>query len=624
MATVIPAKAGTSGQEVTAGLPETPAFAGVTERDDSPAFAGQEKSLLRLLTCGSVDDGKSTLLGRLLYDSKMVLDDQLAALEADSRKSGTQGEKLDFALLVDGLSAEREQGITIDVAYRFFATAKRKFIVADTPGHEQYTRNMVTGASTADLAIILVDACKGLLTQTRRHSHLVHLLGIRHIVLAVNKMDLAGYGRERFEAIVAQYRAFADEAGIGAFTAIPIAALAGDNIAARGSAMGWYRGPTLLEHLETVPLAAARAEPGAFHMAVQWVNRPDSGFRGYSGRIAGGTVRPGDEIVILPSGARSRIDRIVTFDGDVDRAVEGRSVTLTLADEVECSRGAVIASARSALAVADTLAADLVWMGDEPLAPGRAYWLKIGAVTVSATVSKVDHILAKNGDSSTFVAGLRPLQPRLYSISSSLSAMPDEAHITLAPVRYQLHNQARHGVASAHLADRSAVGDTLPVYIQPNEQFRLPQDDKAIIMIGAGTGIAPYRAFLQEREARGSTGKSWLFFGERNFRSDFLYQTEWQAWLRDGLLSRMDVAFSRDRAGRAYVQHRMAEEAADLFAWLEEGAHLYLCGDAARLAPDVHETLISIVAEEGRLQREGAEEYVRELQRSRRYQRDVY
>jgi bifunctional enzyme CysN/CysC len=409
MATVIPAKAGTPGQEVTAGLPETPAFAGVTERDDSPAFAGQEKSLLRLLTCGSVDDGKSTLLGRLLYDSKMVLEDQLAALEADSRKSGTQGEKLDFALLVDGLSAEREQGITIDVAYRFFATAKRKFIVADTPGHEQYTRNMVTGASTADLAIILVDARKGLLTQTRRHSHLVHLLGIRHIVLAVNKMDLAGYGRERFEAIVAQYRAFADEAGIGAFTAIPIAALAGDNIAARGSAMGWYRGPTLLEHLETVPLAAARAEPGAFHMAVQWVNRPDSGFRGYSGRIAGGTVRPGDEIVILPSGARSRIDRIVTFDGDVDRAVEGRSVTLTLADEVECSRGAVIASAQSALAVADTLAADLVWMGDEPLAPGRAYWLKIGAVTVSATVSKVDHILDVDGG--------RPAPPRLLALN---------------------------------------------------------------------------------------------------------------------------------------------------------------------------------------------------------------
>jgi bifunctional enzyme CysN/CysC len=365
----------------------------MTDGDDSPSFAGQEKSLLRLLTCGSVDDGKSTLLGRLLFDSKMVLEDQLAALETDSRKSGTQGDKLDFALLVDGLSAEREQGITIDVAYRFFATARRKFIVADTPGHEQYTRNMVTGASTADLAILLVDARKGVLTQTRRHSHLVHRLGIRHLVLAVNKMDLAGYGRERFEAVAAQYRAFADEAGIGAFTAIPIAALTGENIAGRGSQMGWYQGPTLLEHLETVPLAAARAGEGAFHMAVQWVNRPDSGFRGYAGRVAGGTVRPGDEIVILPSGARSRVERIVTFDGDLERAAEGRSVTLTLTDEVDCSRGAVIAAAGSAPAVADTLAADLVWMGDEPLVPGRAYWLKIGAVTVSATVSKVDHIL---------------------------------------------------------------------------------------------------------------------------------------------------------------------------------------------------------------------------------------
>lgn len=227
-------------------------------------------------------------------------------------------------------------------------------------------------------------------------------------------------------------------------------------------------------------------------------------------------------------------------------------------------------------------------------------------------------------DAETFVAGLRPLQPRLYSISSSLSAMPDEAHITLAPVRYELHGEARHGVASAHLADRGAVGDSLPVYIQPNEQFRLPGDDKAIIMIGAGTGIAPYRAFLQEREARGASGRSWLFFGERNFRSDFLYQTEWQAWLKDGVLGRLDVAFSRDRGGRTYVQHRMVERSADLYAWLEEGAHLYLCGDAARMAPDVHETLISIVAEEGGLEREGAEDYVRDLQRSHRYQRDVY
>ncbi|MEA3052012.1 MAG: sulfite reductase flavoprotein alpha-component [Sphingomonadales bacterium] len=227
-------------------------------------------------------------------------------------------------------------------------------------------------------------------------------------------------------------------------------------------------------------------------------------------------------------------------------------------------------------------------------------------------------------DAETFVAGLRPLQPRLYSIASSLSAMPDEAHVTLAPVRYQLHGEPRHGVASAHLADRGAVGGTLPVYIQPNEQFRLPEDDKAIVMIGAGTGIAPYRAFLQEREARGAGGGSWLFFGERNFRSDFLYQTEWQAWLKDGLLSRMDVAFSRDRDGRTYVQHRMLERSADLYAWLEEGAHLYVCGDAVGMAPDVHDTLVAIVAEQGGYGRERAEDYVRDLQRSRRYQRDVY
>jgi bifunctional enzyme CysN/CysC len=371
--------------------------------------ASQRKSLLRLLTCGSVDDGKSTLLGRLLYDSKMVLEDQLATLEADSRKSGTQGDKLDFALLVDGLSAEREQGITIDVAYRFFATERRKFIVADTPGHEQYTRNMVTGASTADLAIILVDARKGVLTQTRRHSHLVHLLGIRHLVLAINKMDLVDFSRERFEAIVAEYRAFADGIGIGAFTAIPIAALAGGNIATRSPATPWYDGPALLEHLETVPLAAAASDSGAFHMAVQWVNRPDSGFRGYAGRLAGGSVRPGDEVVILPSGGRSRVERIVTLDGDLDRALEGQSVTLTLADEVDCSRGAVIASAASPPQVADTLAANLVWMADEPLAPGRAYWLKIGAVTVSATVSAVDHIVDVNSG--------RPAPARLLALN---------------------------------------------------------------------------------------------------------------------------------------------------------------------------------------------------------------
>ncbi|HYW16759.1 MAG TPA: sulfate adenylyltransferase subunit CysN [Allosphingosinicella sp.] len=404
---VIPAKAGTPGREVSTGLPEAPAFAGATEED--PTIAGQNKTLLRLLTCGSVDDGKSTLLGRLLYDSKMLFEDQLAALEADSRRSGTQGEALDFALLVDGLSAEREQGITIDVAYRFFATDRRKFIVADTPGHEQYTRNMVTGASTADLAIILIDARRGVLTQTRRHSHLVHLLGIRHVVLAVNKMDMVDYGRGRFEEIIADYRAFADEIGIGSFIAIPIAALTGDNIASSSPLMPWYEGPPLLEHLETVPLAAARPDSGAFHMAVQWVNRPDSRFRGYAGRISGGAVRPGDEIVILPSGRRSHVERIVTLDGDLDRAVEGQSVTLTLTDEVDCSRGEVIASVASPPQIVDGLVADLVWMSDEPLAPGRSYWLKIGSSTVSATVSKVEHIVEVDSG--------RPADARLLALN---------------------------------------------------------------------------------------------------------------------------------------------------------------------------------------------------------------
>ncbi len=352
----------------------------------------QRMSLLRLLTCGSVDDGKSTLLGRLLYDSKALLEDQLAALHADSRKSGTQGENLDFALLVDGLSAEREQGITIDVAYRYFATDKRKFIVADTPGHEQYTRNMVTGASTADLAIILIDASKGVLTQTRRHSCLVQLLGIRHIVLAVNKMDLVDYSEERFAAIVADYRAFSDQIGIDTFTAIPMSALAGDNIATRSAVMPWHDGPSLLEHLETVPVAG-RAAQGAFHLAVQWVNRPDSDFRGYAGRVSGGAVRPGDAVRILPSGRRSTISRIVTLDGDLDCAVDGQSVTLTLSDELDCSRGEVIASDSTSLHIADHVAAKLVWMTAEPLNPGRSYWLKIGASTVSATIDRIDHII---------------------------------------------------------------------------------------------------------------------------------------------------------------------------------------------------------------------------------------
>ena len=358
--------------------------------------ATQKKSLLRFITCGSVDDGKSTLIGRLLYDSKLLFDDQLSTLASDSKKQGTQGEKLDFALLVDGLSAEREQGITIDVAYRFFATEKRKFIVADTPGHEQYTRNMVTGASTADLAVILIDARKGVLTQTKRHSFLVHLLGIRNVVLAVNKMDLVGYDQVVFDDIVADYAAFAAEVGIEAFAAIPVSGLQGDNITSRSTAMDWYQGPALLEHLEEVPTASREPSDEPFRMAVQWVSRPNQNFRGYAGRIASGRVRVGDAIAVLPSGSRSFVERIVAFDGDLDQAVAGQSVTLTLADEVDCSRGDLIAAAHEASEPVSRVKASLVWMSDEKLVPHRSYWLKAGTQTVSANVDMVDAIIDVN------------------------------------------------------------------------------------------------------------------------------------------------------------------------------------------------------------------------------------
>ena len=348
----------------------------------------QHKTMLRFLTCGSVDDGKSTLIGRLLYDSKMIFEDTLAALEADSKKVGTQGQEIDFALLVDGLAAEREQGITIDVAYRFFATEKRKFIVADTPGHEQYTRNMVTGASTADLAVILIDARKGVLTQTRRHSYLVNLLGIRHIVLAVNKMDLVGYDQAVFDRIVADYRAFADQIGIAEFTPIPISGFKGDNITANSANMPWYTGTALLPHLEEVPLDTTADQHKPFRLPVQWVNRPNLDFRGFAGQIASGTVRPGDAIRVLPSGKTSTVARIVAMGGDRDVAVAGESVTLTLADEIDCSRGQVIVAAQAPLEVADQFEASVVWMDESEMVPGRAYWLKIGAQTVSAKLSQ--------------------------------------------------------------------------------------------------------------------------------------------------------------------------------------------------------------------------------------------
>jgi len=363
---------------------------------DSWIEASQRKSLLRFITCGSVDDGKSTLIGRLLYDSKLLFDDQISALASDSKKQGTQGEALDFALLVDGLSAEREQGITIDVAYRFFATETRKFIVADTPGHEQYTRNMVTGASTADAAVILVDARKSVLTQTTRHSDFVHLLCIRPLFLAVNKMDLVDYDEHVFDRIVDDYGAFAAEAGIESFTAIPVSGLAGDNITSRSQTMRWYDGPPLVEHLEKVPAASRKPTDEPFRMAVQWVNRPDHNFRGYAGRIASGRIRVGDPIVVLPAGARSTVERIVTADGDLDHAVTGQSVTLTLADDVDCSRGDLIASPVGAPEPVSRLKATLVWMSDEKLVPHRAYWLKLGTQTVSAQIDHVESIIDVN------------------------------------------------------------------------------------------------------------------------------------------------------------------------------------------------------------------------------------
>jgi bifunctional enzyme CysN/CysC len=353
--------------------------------------AHERKGLLRFITCGSVDDGKSTLIGRLLYESKLLYDDQLAALERDSRKFGTQGDDLDFALLVDGLAAEREQAITIDVAYRFFSTERRKYIVADTPGHEQYTRNMVTGASTADAAVLLVDARKGLLTQTRRHSYLVSLIGVRHVVLAVNKMDLVDYAEKRFREIEAQYRAFAKQIGLEDVTCIPVSALKGDNILAPSANMPWYRGAVLMGWLETVEIDEARLQKLPFRLPVQWVNRPDLDFRGFAGTVASGVVKPGDRVRVQPAGKESRIARIVTQAGDLAEAVAGQSITLTLADEIDVSRGDLISAADASAEVADQFEATVVWMSDQPMLRGRNYLMKIGTKTVTATVAPLKY-----------------------------------------------------------------------------------------------------------------------------------------------------------------------------------------------------------------------------------------
>ncbi|QGN56164.1 sulfate adenylyltransferase subunit CysN [Novosphingobium sp. Gsoil 351] len=368
----------------------------IAEDIDAYLETHQHKSLLRFITCGSVDDGKSTLIGRLLYDSKMIFEDQLEALTADSKRVGTQGQEIDFALLVDGLAAEREQGITIDVAYRFFATEKRKFIVADCPGHEQYTRNMVTGASTADLAVILIDARKGVLVQTRRHSYLAKLLGIRHVVLAVNKMDLIDYDQARYEAIVADYAAFARDIGLAGFVAMPISGFKGDNITAPSPNTPWYCGKPLIEHLETVELDNEADQRKPFRLAVQWVNRPNLDFRGFSGLIPSGSVKPGDAVRVLPSGKTSTITRVVTLDGDLDEAVAGQSVTVCFADEVDCSRGDVIAAADAPPEVSDQFEATLVWMDDAAMHVGRGYWIKLGTQMVSATVQAPKYVINVN------------------------------------------------------------------------------------------------------------------------------------------------------------------------------------------------------------------------------------
>ena len=348
----------------------------------------EQKELLRFLTCGSVDDGKSTLIGRLLHDSKMIYEDQLAAIEKDSKKSGTTGEKIDLALLVDGLQAEREQGITIDVAYRYFSTNKRKFIIADTPGHEQYTRNMATGASTCDLAVILIDARYGVQVQTRRHSYIAHLLGLKHIIVAVNKMDLVDFSQDRFEEIKKDYLAFSEQLNLPDIHFVPMSALDGDNVVTLSERSPWYQGPTLMELLENIEISRDR-DTEHFRLPVQYVNRPNLDFRGFAGTIASGLIRPGDTVMALPSGLSSKVERIVTFDGDLDHAFPGQAVTLTLTDEIDVSRGDMLVGAEEEPLVSQAFKAKIVWMHDDAMIPGRQYDFKVGTQSATGSISKL-------------------------------------------------------------------------------------------------------------------------------------------------------------------------------------------------------------------------------------------
>ena len=452
----------------------------MTARPDPTEFAladfiaqQESKSLLRFIACGSVDHGKSTLIGRLLYEAKLLFDDQIDSLERESREHGTTGDGLDFALLLDGLAAEREQNITIDVAYRFFTTDRRKFIVADAPGHEQYTRNMATGASTADLAVLLVSAGAGLTRQTKRHATIVSTLGVRHLVVAVNKMDLVGWSQESFATIETEFRAFASDLDIDDIVFIPMAARSGDNVVARSQQIGWYRGPTLLEHLERVEIAP-RPRHTAFRLPVQWVNRPDADFRGYSGLVAGGEVHTGMSVKILPSGQTTRIERIVTSGGDLDRAVAGQAVTLTLADEIDASRGDVIAELDSPPAVTNRFAARLVWMDNDALIPGFSYLLKLGTSTVNAKIEPSLHVIdldtGKLTPASRLVVndiGIGVVQlDRLVALDNYADNKETGSFILIDPESYDTVGM---GIVEATRADQEPARGTIAKLIRSTE-----------------------------------------------------------------------------------------------------------------------------------------------------------